>query len=147
MVVDCYMKKILVIHGPNLKKTGFRETDQYGKITLEEINKKIVDFCVNHNVTVEIFQSNSEGAIIDKIEISAGKIYGLIINPGAYTHYSYAIRDAIVALNVPTIEVHMSNIYAREEFRQKSVIAPVCIGQISGFNYNSYLLAIEVLLQ
>lgn len=140
------MKKILIIHGPNLNRTGFREIEQYGKITLKEINSKIINFSINHNIAVEIFQNNGEGTIIDKIEISAGKIDGLIINPGAYTHYSYAIRDAIVALNIPTIEVHISNIYAREEFRKKSVIAPVCIGQISGFGYNSYLFAIQALL-
>lgn len=140
------MKKILIIHGPNLNRTGFREIEQYGKTTLKEINSKIINFSINHNIAVEIFQNNGEGTIIDKIEISAGKIDGLIINPGAYTHYSYAIRDAIVALNMPTIEVHISNIYAREEFRKKSVIAPVCVGQISGFGYNSYLFAIQALL-
>ena len=118
----------------------------YGENTLQQINNDILAFSNNHNIETEIFQSNSEGSIIDKIEEAENKTDFLIINPGAYTHYSYGIRDAILASNIPTIEVHMSNIYNREKFRHKSVIAPVCKGQISGFGKISYLLAIEACL-
>ncbi|MBP0979845.1 MAG: type II 3-dehydroquinate dehydratase [Oscillospiraceae bacterium] len=140
------MKKILIINGPNLNQTGYREPNQYGVTTIDQINKNIIEFSRQKNICVEIFQSNCEGKIIDKIESTAKEIDGLIINPGAYTHYSFAIRDAIVASRVSTIEVHLSNIYNREEFRQKSVIAPVCKGQITGFGEKSYLLAIYALI-
>ncbi len=141
------MKKILIIHGPNLRRSGYREIDQYGRDTISDINDYIIDFSKVNDLNVKIFQSNSEGMIIDKIEESINMVEGLIINPGAYTHYSYAIRDAIVASQLPAIEVHMSNIYNRESFRQNSVIAPVCIGQISGFGKNSYILALKALCQ
>ena len=140
------MKKILIINGPNLSRVGYREPEYYGSISIDQINKNIIDFAKKRNICVEIFQSNSEGEIIDKIEQSYKNIAGLIINPGAYTHYSFAIRDAIVASNLLTIEVHLSNIYNREEFRQKSVIAPVCKGQITGFGEKSYLLALDALI-
>ena len=135
--------RILVIHGPNLNRTGYREKNVYGDNTLQQINNDILTFSNNHNIETEIFQSNSEGSIIDKIEEAVNKTDFLIINPGAYTHYSYAIRDAVLASNIPTIEVHMSNIYNREKFRNESVIAPVCKGQISGFGKMSYLLALK----
>ena len=138
--------KILVVHGPNLNQTGFREKNQYGEKTLEQINDDIIKFSKENHIFTEIFQSNNEGQIIDKLETSKNVIDGLIINPGAYSHYSYAIRDAIAALNFPAIEVHMSNIYNREDFRQKSVIAPVCVGQISGFKEYSYILAMQAFL-
>ena len=137
---------VLVIHGPNLNLIGKRETNVYGNVSYEEINSMIKDWGERHNVSIEIFQSNSEGPIIDKIHSAFGKTDAIIINPGAFTHYSYAIRDAIAGVNIKTIEVHLSNIHSRESFRSVSVTAPVCLGQISGFGYKSYLLALESLL-
>ena len=138
-------KKYLIIHGPNLKMLGNRELNYYGTKTLEEINSEIQRQCEKYTIECEFFQSNHEGNIIDKIEISTNLITGIIINPGAFSHYSLAIRDAIQASCKPTIEVHMSNIYNREEFRKQSVIAPVCIGQITGFKEYSYFLAVTAL--
>lgn len=144
------MKNILIINGPNLNQVGYREPEKYGKITLEEINEHLKEYVTTKDVTLKFFQNNSEGGIIDEIEKSSNinkkLVDALIINAGAYTHYSYAIRDAIVASKLPCVEVHLTNIYSREEFRCKSVIAPVCIGQISGFGLNSYILAIDALL-
>ena len=139
-------KKILIINGPNLNLTGIREKAQYGTETIEQINKKIIEFANQKKISVEFFQSNHEGGIIDKLEESTPNIDGVVINPGAFTHYSLAIRDAIAGSGLPTIEVHISNIYNREKFRQKSVIAPVCKGQITGFGGNVYLLAIEAMI-
>ena len=133
--------KILVIHGPNLDLLGNREPEIYGKATLVEINKKIQDLAKEKEVEVRIIQSNHEGEIVE--EISNSKEDVLVINPAAYTHTSVAIRDAIVAKKIPTVEVHLSNIYAREEFRHKSLIAPVAVGQISGFSVDSYLLGLR----
>ncbi len=138
--------KVLLIHGPNLNLTGKRETEIYGKKTLDDINSIIKDWADKNKVNVDIFQSNFEGEIIDKIHSARGNTDFIIINPGAFTHYSLAIRDAISGVGIPTIEVHLSNIYARESFRKKSVIAPVCKGQISGFGPKSYILALESLL-
>ena len=139
------MKKLLVIHGPNLNLLGEREPGIYGKDTFESINKEIKEEANRLGFECETFQSNHEGEIIDKLH-EARKIFcGVIINAGAYTHYSYAIRDAIAAIKIPCIEVHLSNVDAREEFRSKSVIGPVCKGQISGFGKNSYLLAIKAM--
>lgn len=138
------MKKVFVIHGPNLNLLGTREVSVYGRMTLDELNRKIYKTAQSLGITVYIVQHNSEGDIIDSIHKAAEEQFGcIIINPGAYTHYSYAISDAIKAVNLPAIEVHMSNIYFREEFRAKSVIAPVCVGQISGFGHNSYILALH----
>ena len=136
------MRKILIIHGPNLNMLGKRKTDIYGNLTLEEINKEIGDFSRNQNIEVNIIQSNKEGDIIDAIH-NAEDYDGIVINPGGYTHTSVAIRDAIEAVGIPTIEVHISNIFAREKFRQKSVIAPVCLGQITGLGWSGYILAIK----
>lgn len=122
---------------------GIREKSVYGEKDIHFVNREIQKEAEKLNIYVDIFQSNHEGAIIDKIHEAMGKIDCIIMNPGAYTHYSYAIRDAVAAVNVPTIEVHLSNIHGREEFRSKSVIAPVCVGQISGFSYESYLLALR----
>lgn len=135
--------KILIIHGPNLNLLGKREPDIYGKIDFEELNKLIEKKAKEKNFKVQIFQSNWEGQIIDWIQQLGPQMDFIIINAGAFTHYSYAIRDALSAVKTPTIEVHISNIYAREEFRHRSVIAPVVIGQISGFGVYSYLLALD----
>lgn len=133
--------------GPNLNMVGIREKSIYGAQTAESINDDVKRYASDRGVEVEIFQSNSEGALIDKIHSSLGTYDGVIINAGAYTHYSYAIRDAIAAVKpVPFIEVHMSNIHSREEFRHNSVIAAECVGQIAGFGKNVYILAIEALL-
>jgi 3-dehydroquinate dehydratase-2 len=137
------MKKVLIINGPNLNMLGIREPDIYGKETLETINDQILNKAKNMNLDIEFIQSNHEGQIIDKIQESMGKYDYIIINPGAFTHYSIAIRDAIKASSIPSIEVHISNIYQREEFRKNSVIAPVCVGQISGLGSYGYLLALD----
>ena len=139
------IKKILVIHGPNLNLLGEREPGVYGKTNLETLNSNIIERSKEQGLECEIFQSNHEGAIIDKLHSARLNFDGVIINAGAYTHYSYAIRDAISAIKIPCIEVHISNVFAREEFRSKSVIAPVCKGSISGFGLNSYYLAIMAL--
>jgi len=136
------MKKVMVINGPNLNMLGVRERDVYGTDTLEEINERLRKLAGKLKLEIECFQSNAEGEIIDKIH-SCYKAYdGIIINPGAYTHYSHAISDAIKSVDIPAVEVHLSNIHRREEFRKNSVIAPSCIGQISGFGAYSYNLAL-----
>jgi 3-dehydroquinate dehydratase II len=143
--------KILVIHGPNLNLLGTREPEIYGTETLEEIDARIKARAAERGAEVESFQSNHEGAIIDRIHAAAreGPMHcdGLVINPGAYTHYSLAIRDAIAGTALQAIEVHLSNIYAREPMRRRSVIAPVCRGQISGLGAGGYLLAIDALAE
>lgn len=137
--------KILVIHGPNLNILGYRSKKHYGDKTLDELNSMIVNKADELAYEVDIFQSDYEGDILSKLHIALhGEYDGVIINAGAYTHYSIAIRDAIEALEIPVIEVHLSNIYGREEFRKTSVIAPVCFGQITGFGPYSYILALEV---
>jgi 3-dehydroquinate dehydratase-2 len=135
-------RKILVIHGPNLNLLGEREVDVYGSFTLDEINAELKKIAAEKQVELEILQSSSEGEIVDKIGSALGKVAAIVINPAGYTHYSVAIRDAVAAVNIPTVEVHLSNIYAREEFRHKSVIAPVATGQISGFGVESYKLGL-----
>jgi 3-dehydroquinate dehydratase-2 len=139
------VKKVLVINGPNLNLLGNRETEIYGSKTLEEIDELMVERGKELGLEVHTYQSNHEGEIVEQIQQAKGKFAYLIINPAAFTHYSVAVRDAIASVNIPTIEVHLSNIYAREEFRQKSVIAPVAVGQIAGFGYVSYLLALEAI--
>ncbi len=140
------MKKICIIHGPNLNFTGIREKNIYGGNTLLEINNILINESTKYDFELDIFQSNYEGDIINKLqECWYNGIDGIIINPGAFTHYSYAIRDAISSINIKTIEVHLSNIHSREEFRHKSVTAGVCIGQICGFGINSYFLALQEL--
>ena len=140
------MLKILVIHGPNLDLLGQREVTVYGTTTLAEINLTLKKRAKQAGVELEAFQSNHEGEIVDKISQSSGKVQAIIINPAAFTHYSIALRDALAATAVPTIEVHLSNIYAREEFRQESVISPVAVGQITGFGPESYYLALDAAL-
>lgn len=139
------MKKICVIHGPNINFTGIREKGVYGTLTFDEINREIEKKAADMEMEAEIFQSNYEGAIIDKIQECYGRKDGIIINPGAYTHYSYAIRDALASVDIPVIEVHMSNIHKREEFRHTSVTVPVCFGQMCGFGWKGYLLALEAM--
>ena len=143
--------RILVIHGPNLALLGEREVAVYGRFTLEEINSALHDLAKKEGVELKTIQLDGEGEIVEKIGKARKEFQAIVINPGAYTHYSVAIRDAIAAIGIPTVEVHLSNIYAREEFRHKSVIAPVAVGQISGFGINSYLLglkaAIDLLLK
>lgn len=136
-------KKILIIHGPNLNLLGTREPKVYGKVTLARINSELKSLAKKEGIEIEIAQTNIEGEIVNLIH-KAKKIFkAIVINPGGYTHYSVAIRDAISSVKIPTIEVHLSNIHAREEFRHKSVIAPVAVGQISGFGKNSYILGLK----
>lgn len=137
------MKKILIINGPNLNLLGTREPTIYGSETLLDIAKAVEVKSLQLGVETDFVQSNHEGEIIDKIHAAPGVYETIIINAGAYTHYSIAIRDAISACEIPTIEIHLSNIHAREEFRHKSVIAAVCKGQLCGFGKNSYLLALQ----
>ncbi len=139
--------RILVINGPNLNLTGTREPQIYGSTTLEEINRTLTDAAASLNIKIGFYQSNHEGDIIDKIHFSRSEFDGIILNAGAFTHYSYAIRDAICSAGIPTVEVHMSNVDSREEFRRISVIAPVCIGSISGFGSFSYHLALAALIE
>jgi 3-dehydroquinate dehydratase II len=137
--------QILVVHGPNLNLLGTREPDVYGTVTMDEINAKLSQRALEESVELVLFQSNIEGAIIDFLHANRDAD-GLLINPGAYTHTSIAIRDAVTATGVPAVEVHLSNIHAREEFRRISHIAPVCIGQVSGFGAHSYLMGLSGLL-
>ena len=136
---------ILVIHGPNLNLLGTREPEIYGKVTLAEIDKRIEHEAEHLRVSVTAVQHNGEGQIVEELHDARGKYMGIVLNAGAYTHYSYAIRDAIAAVGIPTVEVHMSNVHAREEFRGHSVIAGVCRGTIAGFGWESYLLGLRAL--
>ena len=137
------MKKILVIHGPNLNLLGKRETDIYGEVTLEEINEKLMELAGELGVLVDVYQSNSEGELVTEIQNSMGNYDALVINPGAYTHTSIALRDAIAGTGISTVEVHLSNIYQREEFRKISMLADVVVGQITGFGIDSYMLGLR----
>ena len=139
------MKKILILNGPNLNMLGEREPGIYGRETLNDINAKIEERAAQFGMSCEFFQSNHEGALIDKIQELRAVVDGVILNAGALTHYSYALRDAIASVKIPFVEVHCSNVHAREEFRHKSVIAPVCAGSILGFGKNSYLLAVDAI--
>ncbi|MBN4076471.1 type II 3-dehydroquinate dehydratase [Gemmatimonas aurantiaca] len=137
------MKTILVINGPNLNLTGTREPEVYGSQTLEQINEEIRSRAALLNIEITFFQSNSEGELIDTIHSAKESFNAIIINPGGLTHYSISLRDALIAADLPTIEVHLSNIHAREEFRSKSVIADIVIGQISGLGATGYFAALE----
>lgn len=137
--------RVLVIHGPNLNLLGQREPDVYGEITLSEINRRLKKTAEKLNLNITVLQSNHEGKIVDAITSGKGRFQGILINPAAYTHTSVAIRDAISASALPVIEVHLSNIYSREEFRRHSLISPVAKGTIMGFGPKSYLLGLEAL--
>ena len=130
--------KILVIHGPNLNLLGKREPDIYGKISIKSIDGSLKKLAAAHKASLEIFQSNHEGEIVSRIQEADGMFDAVVLNPAAYTHTSVAIRDAVSAVSVPVVEVHLSNIYAREAFRHQSLVAPVAAGQISGFGAKSY---------
>lgn len=140
------MKKVLIINGPNLNLLGQREPDIYGQETLNDINEQLNLLAGELGVSLEIAQFNGEGEIVSKIQMSDQQFAAIIINPAAYTHYSIAIRDALATLAIPVIEVHLSNIYRREEFRHKSVIAPVVTGQISGLGSTGYLMALRAVV-
>lgn len=139
--------KILIIHGPNLNMLGKREPDIYGSTTLEEIDGALVTKAKELGVEVTFFQSNSEGEIVSTIQDAMSKFDGVVINPGAYTHTSVAIRDAILSSGLPVVEVHISNVYKREDFRQKSFVSGVALGVISGFGINSYFLGLSGLVE
>ncbi len=148
MIREDSVNKILVIHGPNLNLLGEREKDIYGQTTLADINQQLEGLAKKNSFELSVIQSNHEGEIVDAIgKAKQNQIQGILINPAAYTHTSVAIRDAILAVQLPTVEVHLSNIYAREDFRHTSLIAGVSSGQITGFGVNSYLLGLQALIQ
>lgn len=139
------MKQILVLHGPNLNLLGTREPEMYGRLTLAGINEKLAALGQQLGVEIRPLQANSEGALIDALHAARAWADGVIFNPGGYTHTSVALRDAVAAIGLPVIEVHLSNVHARESFRRHSYIAPVCVGSITGFGWRSYAVALRLL--
>ena len=140
------MTAILLLHGPNLNLLGIREPAVYGSMTLEDINRRLIDAGTERGVEVRPFQSNHEGTLVEALHEARAWADGVVFNPGAYTHTSVALRDAIAGTGLAVVEVHLSNVHAREEFRRKSLLAPVCLGQISGFGWRSYVLGLEAIL-
>lgn len=141
------MTRILLINGPNLNLLGVREPEVYGSETLQDIVDELRSFASDRGVELSDFQSNSEGALVSAIQDARTEVDGIVLNPGAYTHYSIAMRDAIAGIGLPVIETHLSNIHAREAFRHQSMLAPVCLGVVAGFGRNSYFVALEALLR
>ena len=139
--------KILILHGPNLNLLGIREPEVYGSMTIDDINKKMIELGRELGVEINCLQSNHEGMLIDALHDARTSVSGVVFNPGGYTHTSVALRDAIAAIGIPVIEVHLSNVYAREEFRHKSLVSAVCKGRISGFGWRSYELGLRGLVE
>ena len=140
------MVSILMLHGPNLNLLGTREPEYYGTLTLEELNNRLIGIGLEKGIELRTFQSNIEGKLIDALHDAVGWAEGVIFNPGAYTHTSVALRDAVAGIGIPVVEVHLSNVYTRERFRHKSLIAPVCVGKITGFGWRSYIYGLEALI-
>lgn len=140
-------ERIWVLHGPNLNLLGLREPEIYGNLTLEDINQRLLTEAEMLSVSLQTMQSNHEGQLIDWVQLARTEADGIVINPGGYTHTSVALRDAVVGVGLPVAECHLSNIYAREEFRHQSYLSPVCVGQICGFGWHSYVLALHAVVQ
>lgn len=140
-------KHILLLNGPNLNLLGTRQPDVYGNMTLDDVNEAVKKHIVPYDIELQLFQSNHEGELVDRLHEARTSADGVVFNAGAYTHTSLALRDAISAIDLPVVEVHLSNIHAREEFRHHSMLAGVCVGQIAGFGWHSYILGVDALLR